>query len=84
MMADLFKAWRLNRIVVALKNSPVRKFVLGGGRPFAPPKPEVLTWLYEKLRPEVEALETLLQRDLSAWKDAKGVKVPDRFESLAA
>jgi hypothetical protein len=80
-MADLFKAWRLNRVVVALKSSPLRRFVLGGGAAFPQPKPEVLAWLHEKLEPEVEALEDLLQRNLSAWK---GPKVRSRFESLAA
>jgi hypothetical protein len=87
-MADRFKAWRLNRIVVALKNSRLRKLILGGGTPFSQPEPEVLAWLYERLRPEVEALEVLLERDLSAWKTpkaaSKGPRVPAGVESLAA
>ena len=74
-MADWFKARRLNRIVVALKRSRVRHLVLGGGAPFARPKPQLLRSLYQKLRPEVEALEELLQRDLSAWRNPKQVDI---------
>jgi hypothetical protein len=75
LMADWFKARRLNKVVVALKRSRVRHVVLGGGAPFKPPKPQVLRWLYHRLRPEVEALEVMLQRDLSAWRHAKPLDV---------
>jgi sulfotransferase family protein len=74
-MADWFKARRLDKFVVALKRSPVRHFILGGGKPFRQPKPQLLRRLYERLRPEVEALEAMLQRDLSAWRNPKAVNV---------
>ncbi len=75
LMADWFKARRLNKVVVALKRSRVRNLVLGGGTPFKAPKPQVLRWLYQKLRPEVEALEAMLHRDLSAWRHPKHVEL---------
>jgi hypothetical protein len=69
LMADWFKARRLNWMVVAAKRSWVgRRLVLGGGAPFAPPRSEVLRSLSEKLQPEVDAMESLLQRDLSSWR----------------
>src|SRR5262249_8111317 len=67
-MADWFKARRLDSLVAAVKSSPLRNLFLGGGRPFAE-LPEGLTRkLYELFRPEVEELETILNRDLSTWK----------------
>ena len=67
-MADWLKARRIDRLVVAIKRTRLRKLVLGGGPPFPTLPEDVLKWLYEKLRPEVEELEEILQRDLSAWK----------------
>jgi len=68
MIADWFKARRLDRVVLACKRSPLRKLVLGGGLPFPQIPVEVSRQLYEKFRPEVEELEALLNRDLSSWK----------------
>ena len=67
-MADWFKARRLDRVVSAFKRSRLRTLVLGGGPPFPKLSREVLTQLQQKFLPEVEQLEALLQRDLSAWK----------------
>ena len=71
MVADWFKARRLDRVVSAFKRSRLRKLVLGGGPPFPKLPAEMLQRLNEKLQPEVEQLEEMLQRDLSAWKLAK-------------
>jgi hypothetical protein len=67
-MADWFKARRLDGIVSAIKSSPLIKLFLGGGPPFAQISPEIRARLYELFRPEIEELEVLLNRDLSAWK----------------
>jgi len=51
---------------------------LGGGPPFAELPAKVASRLYERFRPEVEELETIINRDLSAWKSpqfARGVKL---------
>jgi hypothetical protein len=68
-LADWLKARRLNALVAAFKRSPLIKFFLGGGRSFDQPSREVWKRLQELLRPEVDALEILLGRDLSSWKE---------------
>jgi hypothetical protein len=67
-MADWFKARRMDRVVSAFKQSRLRKLVLGGGPPFPKLPAESLMQLHEKFLPEVEQLETMLDRDLSTWK----------------
>ena len=75
MFADWLKARRLNAIVTAFKRSPLVKLFLGGGRSFDEPSHNVWLSLYDYFRPEVEALETMLGRDLSAWKYLDNVQV---------
>jgi LPS sulfotransferase NodH len=67
-MADWFKARRLDLVVAAVKASPLQRLFLGGGPPFPDMAPELLLKLYEIFRPEIEDLEELLNRDFSAWK----------------
>jgi sulfotransferase family protein len=67
--ADWFKARRLGRLVARLKKSPLHKLFLGGGPPFAELSSEISHRICEIFRPEVEELETILNRDLSAWKN---------------
>jgi len=67
-MANRFRAWRLDRAVVGIKNSPLVKLFLGGGPAFAELSRELSLRICELCRSEVEELETLLNRDLSAWK----------------
>jgi hypothetical protein len=67
-LADWFKARQLDRVVAAVRNSPLRRLFLGGGPPFSELPLEMVASLYELFRPEVEGLENLLHRDLSAWK----------------
>ena len=67
-MADWFKARRLDTVVAAVRNSPLRKLFLGGGSPFAAFPMETSLRLYELFRPEVEELEGMINRDLSTWK----------------
>lgn len=66
--ADWCKARRWHSIVGLLKSSPLSKLLLGGGPPFTEMPEDVAARLYEKFRPEVEELEVILNRDLSAWK----------------
>jgi hypothetical protein len=67
-MADWCKARKLDRLVAAVRNSPLRKLFLGGGAAFAELPREIVVGLYKLFRPEVEELESMLNRDLSAWK----------------
>lgn len=66
--AEWCKARRLHSIVWLVKSSPLKKLFLGGGPPFAELSNKVVRRLYERFRPEVEQLEAMLNRDLSAWK----------------
>ncbi len=67
-IADRFKAWRLHTAVEEIKKSQLIKLFLGGGPAFADLSREVSLRVWELCRAEVEELEALLQRDLSAWK----------------
>jgi hypothetical protein len=67
-VANWCKARRLDRIVTAVKRSPMLKLFVGGGPPFAELSSDLSHKLYELFRPEVEQLEALLNRDFSAWK----------------
>jgi len=69
LFADWLKARRLNALVTAFKRSPFIKLVLGGGCSFDRPSRDVWLRLQEYCRPETEALEILLGRDLSSWKE---------------
>ncbi len=67
-MAEWLKLRQLDTVVAAVKKSPLLKLVLGGGPPFTKLSRDVTLKLHDHFRPEVEELETLLQRDFSAWK----------------
>lgn len=69
--AEWCKARRLNSVVWVVKSSPLKDLFLGGGLPFGEVSSEVAVRLYASFRPEVEELETLLNRDLSAWKSPR-------------
>ncbi|MGH7933114.1 MAG: sulfotransferase domain-containing protein [Candidatus Binataceae bacterium] len=63
---DELERFRLHRL--ARVCAPVFEFCMGRGEEFKPIDPEFAARLREHLRPEVEQLEELLQRDLSIWK----------------
>ena len=67
-VADWLKARRLDDVVAAVRNSSLIKLFIGGGSPFKELSQDVLHRLTEIFRPEVDELETILDRDLSAWK----------------
>lgn len=68
LMAEWAKKKRLDAIVSAAKRLGAMKFFVGGGRSFG----EISSSQREKLRsifrPEIDELEAMLNRDLSAWK----------------
>jgi hypothetical protein len=73
--AEWCKARRLHSIVWLVKSSPLKRLLLGGGPPFAQLPAKALSRLYERFRPEVEDLEAVLNRDLSAWKYPRFARV---------
>lgn len=75
LLANWFKARRMDRAVSAFNRSRFRHLVLGGGAPFSKLSKEVLMQLQEDFRHEVEELEQMICRDLSAWKFSGGRKL---------
>jgi sulfotransferase family protein len=69
--ADWLKARRLGRFVSVLKRSPLSKLFLGSGRRFARPSPEAADTIWRLFRHEVEMLETMVNRDLSVWRQSQ-------------
>jgi Sulfotransferase domain len=67
-LADQLKARRLDRVVSIFRKSPFVKLLLSGGPAFHQLSRDFVVNLYEQFRPEVEKLEAILNRDLSAWK----------------
>ena len=55
-----------------LRKAGVWRFSFRGGGEFGPLDPALDRRLRERFRPEVEALEKMLGRDLSAWKKPGG------------
>jgi hypothetical protein len=68
LLADWSRARRLDTVVAKAKNLGFMKLFLGGGPAFSELSPSETSKLYELFRPEVEKLEAMLNRDLSAWK----------------
>lgn len=67
-VAEWLKGQRLDLVVAAVKRSALVNLFLGGGERFSELSPEATRRLYRLFRPEVDKLERLLNRDLSAWK----------------
>jgi len=70
-LANRLKAGHLDRIAVSLRKSALGKLFLSGGDPFPPVSPIISRAVLDMFRPEVEALEGMLNVDLSAWKSAQ-------------
>lgn len=68
LMAEWAKKKRLDAVVAAAKRLGALKLFVGGGDTFAELSPAQRDRLRELFRPEVEQLESLLNRDFSAWK----------------
>jgi hypothetical protein len=65
-------------LVNFLDERGVWKYCFGGGEPYPSLDPELEAQLRERFRPEVEALEEMIGRDLSPWKRPTR-EVPDRI-----
>ena len=52
-----------------LERAGLWRFSFGGGAKFPPLDPAIEAHLHDLMRPEIDALEHLLGRDLSAWKE---------------
>ena len=63
-----------NLTLALLRKAGVWRFSFRGGGEFGPLDYELDRRLRERFRPEVEALEAMLGRDLSAWKRPGGVR----------
>jgi Sulfotransferase domain len=61
------------RAVNLLKGTALRNFLFGGGPAFEPLGAETGARLREFFRPDVEALEAILGRDLSPWKISRPI-----------
>ncbi len=68
LVADWLKARHFGRFVAVVKSSSLSKLFLGGGPAFSALSPEAALMLQRIFHSEIEALETLLRRDLSFWK----------------
>jgi hypothetical protein len=82
--ADWFKARRLGRLVARVKKSPLCKLFLGGGSPFTELSSEASVQMCEVFRPEVEELEIMSNRDLSAWKNHPARRPAAQIASVAS
>jgi hypothetical protein len=69
-IAERFKAHRLDRLLALVRDSHLKRLFLSSGSPFEPIAEELKTDLYGLFRPDVEQLEVVLSRDLSAWKSS--------------
>ena len=75
------QAWRLRRwleahnagaAITMLRKAGVWRFSFRGGGEFGPLDPALDRRMRERFRPEIEALEKMIGRDLSAWKKPGG------------
>jgi hypothetical protein len=69
--ADWLKLHHLERVVAAVKGSKLNGMFLGGGDKMPPLSPATANSVRAALRPEIAALEKMLDRDLSAWKEGR-------------
>ena len=54
-----------------LEQAGAWRLVFGGGPKFPPLDPAIEARLHEVMRPEIDALEQMIGRDLSAWKSPR-------------
>jgi Sulfotransferase domain len=67
-LADWCKARKLDSVVAGVRNSSLMRFFVGSGAPFAEIPAPVMRRIADHVRPEIDDLEALLDRDLSGWK----------------
>lgn len=71
-LRDWLKSREAYGTINLLGRAGLWRYCFEGGEEFAPLSPEVEARLRGRFRPEVEALEDLIGRDLSAWKNLRG------------
>jgi len=74
---------RMHRAARLIRLSPIWRYSFEGGEPFARPTPEVDARIRASLIPDIEHLEKISGRDLSAWKTAPARAEPHRAGEVA-
>jgi hypothetical protein len=69
-VADWFKSVRMDRLLAAAKRKHFLNLFLRSGSSFESLSPDRSRKLYELFRPEVEELESILNRGFPSWKPA--------------
>lgn len=69
--AEWFKAQGLGQLVAEVRGSRLMKVLVGGGAPFSEIPPVMMQHILHTVLPEIDALEGMLDRDLSAWKTVR-------------
>ena len=82
--ADWCKSRRLDHLVASVRDSALIKLFLGGGESLPQMPSETVHELAELFRPEVEALESHLGRNLEDWKVGGQHREPQPFKDFAA
>ncbi|MFZ0888368.1 MAG: sulfotransferase domain-containing protein [Candidatus Binataceae bacterium] len=77
-LMDWMREHRMYGTIERLERAGVWRYCLEGGEKFEPIDPALEARLRELLRPEVYALECILERDLSAWKNPPPGQVAPR------
>jgi hypothetical protein len=68
LLSEWSRAWRLDSVVAAAKKLGALELFVGGGPPFREVPAVQRAKLRELFRPDVDELEGMLNRNLSAWK----------------
>ncbi|HEX5434501.1 MAG TPA: sulfotransferase [Candidatus Angelobacter sp.] len=71
-VAEWLKVRGLDECVAWLRNTRLKRLLHGSGTPFSKVPPQLVRRLCEVFRPDIDELEGLLNRDLSAWKSPDG------------
>jgi LPS sulfotransferase NodH len=80
---DWMRLHRFHRTLRALEAFGVFRLVFGGGEEFGAMDRDAELRLRQHFRPEVEAVERLLGRDLSAWKRPRSGAAPGARDAAA-
>jgi LPS sulfotransferase NodH len=67
---------RYHRLAAVIRGSAVWRFCFERGEEFRPPSPEDDAAVRARFRPEVELVERLIGRDLTAWKEGRTAAKP--------
>jgi Sulfotransferase domain len=82
-LIDRLKQRQMYRTINALDRVRLWDFCFGRGEKFPPLDPAIERRLRDHFLPEIEALEAMLGRDLSAWKRPLAAREEERHDSRA-